>query len=291
MAIHIEALFCCLDDFFVAYQQQERENLIPAAGHRQREGMLCLSEMMLIMTLFHLSAYKDFKHFYIYGIQGEYRSLFKEVPCYARFVQLIGRLLLPFSVLIQALRGEETGFYVADSTKLAVCDNHRISSNRVFKNLAKRGKTSMGWFYGFKLHVIINHNSEIMAVKITPGNTDDRKPLPGMTKGLKGKLFADKGYISKSMFKNLWKDGLQLITGIRKNMKNYLMPLFDKLMLRKRFILETVFGVLKRTQGLEHTRHRSPTNAFVHVLSCLIAYCLKPVKPRINKEINLKTYP
>ena len=289
MAIHIEALFCCLDDFFVAYQRQERENLIPAAGHRQRSGMLCLSEMMLIMTLFHLSAYKDFKHFYIYGIQGEYRNLFKEVPCYARFVQLIGRLLLPFSVLIQALRGEETGFYFADSTKLAVCDNHRISSNRVFKNLAKRGKTSMGWFYGFKLHVIINHNCEIMAVKITPGNTDDRKPLPGMVKGLNGKLFADKGYISKSLFKNLWQDGLQLITGIRKNMKNYLMPLFDKLMLRKRFILETVFGVLKFAQGLEHTRHRSPTNAFVHVLSCLIAYCLKPVKPRINKEINLKT--
>lgn len=197
MAINIEALFCCLDDFFVAYERHEREHLIPAAGHRQRAGMLCLCEQMLIMTLFHLSAYKDFKHFYIYGIQGEYRSLFKEAPCYARFVQLIGRLLLPFSVLIHAPRGEDTGFYFADSTKLAVCDNRRISSNQ-----------------------------------ITPGNTDDRKPLPGLIKGLNGKLFADKGYISKPMFKHLWQNGLQLITGIRKNMKNYLMPLFDKLMAR-----------------------------------------------------------
>ena len=145
----------------------------------------------------------------------------------------------------------------------------------------------MGWFYGFKLHVIINDKSEIMAVKITPGNTDDRKPVPGMTAKLNGKLYADKGYLSKTLFRDLWQNGLQPITGIRKNRRNYLMPLFDKLMLRKRFILETVFDAVKAAQGLEHSRHRSPINAFVHIFSCLLAYCLKPLKPKINREINL----
>ena len=130
-----------------------------------------------------------------------------------------------------------------------------------------------------------------MAVQITRGNADDRKPVKAMAKGLKGKLFADKGYISKSLFADLWQEGLQLITGIRKNMRNYLMPLFDKLALRARFVLETVFDVLKQVQGLEHSRHRSPVNAFVHILSCIAAYGLKPVKPRINSHVNLTAYP
>ena len=130
-----------------------------------------------------------------------------------------------------------------------------------------------------------------MAVKITPGNLDDRKPVKTMTAGLTGKLYADKGYISKSLFEDLWQDGLQLITGIRKNMRNYLMPLFDKLILRARFILETVLDVLKQAQGLEHSRHRSPVNAFVHILSCLVAYGLKPLKPKINTHVSLRAYP
>ena len=287
MTIEITALFCCLDDFCELYEREEPRCLLRAPGHRQREGKLCLSEMMFIMALFHVSPFKNFKAFYVHGIEGKYRNCFNELPCYPRFVQLMRRLLLPFSLLIHALRGEETGYYFADSTKLAVCHNRRISSNRVFRGLAQRGKTSMGWFYGFKLHVIINHKCEIMAVKITPGNTDDRKPLPRMTAGLKGKLYADKGYLSKTLLRDLWQNGLQLITGIRKNMRNYLMPLFDKLMLRKRFILETVFDAVKAAQGLEHSRHRSPINAFVHILSCLAAYCLKPLKPKINREINL----
>ena len=125
----------------------------------------------------------------------------------------------------------------------------------------------------------------IIAVKITPGNTGDRKPVKAMTTGLKGKLFADKGYISKSLFADLWQNGLQLVTGIRKNMRNMLMPIFDKIMLRARFILETVLNVLKQVQGLEPSRHRSPVNAFVHILSCIVAYGLKPIKPKIKNLV------
>jgi Transposase DDE domain len=224
MAINITALFCCLDDFCRLYQDCERHKLIPKTGLRCRPGKLCLSEMLFIMVLFHVNPFKDFKHFYRYGIEDKYRDLFGALPCYARFVQLMGRLLLPLAVLLHSLKGEETGIYFADSTSLPVCDNRRISSNRVFTGLAKRGKTAMGWFYGFKLHIVINHKAELVAVKITPGNADDRKPLPAMTEGLLGKLFADKGYLSKALFEQLGQQGLQLITGIRKTMRNYLMP-------------------------------------------------------------------
>jgi hypothetical protein len=291
MTIDITALFCCLDDFCQLYERAASRRLLPPAGQRRREGKLCLSEMMFIMALFHVSPFKNFKTFYLYGVRDKYRDCFRETPSYPRFVELMRKLLLPFSLLLHTLRGEETGTYFADSTKLAVCHNRRISSHRVFSGLAARGKTTMGWFFGFKLHVVINDKAEIMAVRITPGNTDDRKPMKAMTAGLKGKLYADKGYISKPLFEDLWQDGLQLITGIRKNMRNYLLPLFDKLMLRKRFILETVFDVLKQAQGLEHSRHRLPANAFVHILSCLVAYGLKPLKPKIKREIRLAAYP
>jgi len=285
MSLPIIALFCCLDDFSRIYEDWERHGLIGEGG-RRREGKLSLSEMLLIMVLFHTSPFKNFKYFYLHGVScGKYRSYFSEVPAYERFVALMPRLLLPLSVLLHALKGEETGIYFADSTKLAVCHNKRISRNKVFKGLAARGKTTMGWFYGLKLHVVINHKGEIMAVKITPGNTSDSAALRNMVRALTGKLFADKGYIGKKLFRQLWEQGLHLITGIRKNMKNYLMPWLDKILLRRRFLIETFFDNLKSSMGLEHSRHRSPINAMVHILSCLVAYCFKPGKPAINTTV------
>lgn len=274
MTITTTALFVCLDDFANTFEAWERGRLIPTTRKRQRAGKLSLGEMLFIMVLFHLSPFKDFKHFWLHGVEQKYRDQFGDLPSYGRFVALMPRLFAPLAVLMHSLSGEETGIYVADSTKLAVCANPRISRNRTFKGLAARGHSTMGWFFGFKLHVVMNHRGELMAVKITPGNTDDRVPLVDMVAGLEGKLLADKGYISKKLFAELWHQGLHLITGIRRNMKNYLMPIWDKVLLRKRFVVETLFDKLKSDMGLEHTRHRSPTNAFVHILSCLAAYTL-----------------
>ena len=282
MSLSTTALFCCLADFAETFEDWERHRLIPTGRKRRRAGKLSLGEMLFIMVLFHLSPFKDFKHFWVHGVEQKYRDCFGDLPSYGRFVALMPRLFAPFCVLIHSLSGEETGIYIADSTKLAVCANPRISRNRTFTGLAARGHSTMGWFFGFKLHVVMNHRGELMAVKITPGNIDDRAPLEEMVAGLEGKLLADKGYISKKLFANLWKQGLQLITGIRRNMKNYLMPILDKFLLRKRFVVETLFDKLKSEMGLEHTRHRSPTNAFVHILSCLVAYVLGKTKIRMK---------
>ena len=274
------ALFCCLDDFAKLFEAWQRHHLIPSDRQRRRAGKLCLGEMLFIIVLFHISAYKDFKHFWLYGLRQEYRDCFAELPSYSRFVSLMPRLLLPFYLLLHYFRGEEAGIYFADSTKLAVCHNRRINRNQVFRGLAKRGRSTMGWFFGFKLHLAINHKGQLMAFKISDGSRDDRQPLEAMSAALQGKVFADKGYLSKSLLLRLWQHGLHLVTGIRRNMKNYLMPMLDKLLLRKRFIIETLFNKLKSHMGLEHTRHRSPINALVHILSCLAAYTL--AQPKVN---------
>ena len=282
MPVHKEALFTCLDDFCKTYEEWEKHHLIPNTKQRLRKGKLSLSEMLFIMVYFHISGFRCFKLYYLYGICQHHRNLFEELPSYGRFVTLQPRLFMPLCMLLHHLSGQKTGIYIADSSHLPVCHNRRINRNRTFKGLAARGKTTMGWFYGFKLHVIINNKGEIVAVKITPGNIDDRAVLDVMSRNLKGKLFADKGYISKDLFAKLWQRGLHLITGIRRNMKNYLMPIIDKLLLRRRFVVETVFDALKSQFGLVHTRHRSPTNAMVHILSCIAAYQLSPNKPEMN---------
>ena len=157
------------------------------------------------------------------------------------------------------MSGNKTGIYYVDATHFAVCKNIRISSNRTFAGLAKRGHSSIDWFYGFKLHMIINDQSEIVAIKITKGNIDDRKAFEAMVtaKGLQGKCYADKDYISKGLFERLYRHGLMLVTGIKRNMRNYLMPILDKIMLRKRFIIETIFGYLKEQFNIHPQKHRS----------------------------------
>ena len=282
MRYNITALFVCLDEFCRSFEEWEKHRLIDTGKKRHRSCSMCLSEMLTIMVLFHLSPCKNFKYFYLLHLSHFHKKDFPNLLSYSRFLQIMPRLFVPFCVLLQSLFGDETGIYIADATSLPMCHNKRISRHRVFKGLAARGKTTMGWFYGLKLHLVINHKGSIVAVKITPGNVDERTILDEMTRHLKGSLFADKGYISQNLFKTLYQRGLKLITGIKRNMKNYLMPLIEKILLRKRFLVETLFDILKIHMNLSHTRHRSPTNACVNILSCLTAYQLKENKPKMN---------
>jgi hypothetical protein len=177
MGVDITALYCCLDDFCKVFGDWEAHRLIPSPTTRQRSGKLSRAEMLLIVVLFHLSPFKHFKAFYHYGIGQQHRACFGALPHYDRFVSLTPRLFAPLMVLLHSLSGAQTGIYFADSTQLAVCHNRRIHRHRVFDGLAARGKTSMGWFYGLKLHFVINHKGQVLALRITPGNTADSAVL------------------------------------------------------------------------------------------------------------------
>ena len=155
----------------------------------------------------------------------------------------------------------------------------------MFLGVAKRSKTSVGGFYGFKLHIIINDIGKLLAVEVTPGNTDDRQPVRHLTAGLFAKLFADKGYISQELFDDLLEtEGVQLGTPIRKRMKNKWMPVSDKLLLKKRMLIESVIDQLKNACQVEHSRHRSIANFFVNVAAPLIADTYQEKKPSLNLE-------
>ena len=199
MKYNIVALYVCIDNFSKIYEECEQKKLIGATKNRKREGQLSMSEKLLIVVLYHLEGFKNFKYYYKYAVEIKYKSLFKEVPCYNRFIQ-------------------------------------------------------------------------IMAIKITKGNVDDRTPVAELTKKLKGSIYADKGYIRAGLFKALYKRGLKLITGIKKIMKNYLIDLTDKKLLRKRFCIETIFGFLKNSMNIKHTRHQSSINFLINLVAALTAY-------------------
>jgi hypothetical protein len=187
--------------------------------------------------------------------------------------------------------GKCTGITFIDSTKISVCHNKRINRNKVFDDIAKIGKNTMGWFYGFKLHLVCNDRGELLSFCLTPGNVDDRNidTLKTLTKNLFGKLFGDKGYISSSLFETLFNDGVHLITGIKRNMKNRLMCFYDKIMLRKRSVIETINDELKNICEVEHTRHRSMHNFIMNLIAALAAYCFFDKKPAIQFDIEPPT--
>ena len=238
---------------------------------------------MTIVIYFHQSQYRNFKAYYTEHVCQHLRAEFPKLVSYERFVILMPSVLGPLSAYLKSLYGRCHGISFLDSTALMVCDNHRIHTHKVFAEFAQRGKGSMGWFYGFKLHLVINDCGELLACQITPGNVDDRKPVPVLCKRLFGKLIADRGYVSQPLFEQLLETfGVQLITKLKKNMKNRLLPLIDKLLLRKRAIIESVVDQLKNISQIEHTRHRNPLNCFINIIAGLIAYCHQPKKPSLN---------
>jgi hypothetical protein len=277
-------LFVSVDDFCQIFLPVWEQKLISdGSKKRRRTGQLSLSEIMTIIIYFHQSRYRNFKAYYTEHVCKHLCREFPNLVSYERFVILMPSALGPLSAYLKSLYGSCSGLSFIDSTALEVCDNHRIHQHKVFLGLAERGKGSMGWFYGLKLHLVINDRGEILACQITPGNVDDRKPVPVLCRRLFGKLIADRGYISQPLFEQLLETfNLQLITRLKKNMKNRLMPLIDKLLLRKRAIIESVVDQLKNISQIEHTRHRSPTNAFINIIAGLIAYCHQPKKPSLD---------
>ena len=185
-------------------------------------------------------------------------------------------------VYVYLCRGQKKGIAFVDATPLAVCHNKRIRRHKTFEGLAQRGKSKMGYFYGFKLHLVVNDQGQILAICLTSGNVDDCVPLPSRARELWGKLVGDKGYISQRLFDQLFEHDLQLITTARINTKKRLIPLQDRLLARKRSLIETINDQLKNISQIAHTRHRSPVNFLVNLLGGLIAYTWHPNKPSLN---------
>ncbi len=278
-------LFCDVDDFWQSFQPHwQQVTLQSGAAQRLRQGQLSVSEVMTIMIHFHQSHYRHFKAYYTEYVQVRLRSEFPKVISYGRFVQIMPRVLVPLCAYLVGCYGTCTSVSFIDSTHLSVCHNRRISRHRVFAGLAQRGKSSVGWFFGFKLHLVVNDLGELLACRLTPGNVDDRKPVPRLTQWVFGKLFGDRGYISQELFAGLFERGLQLVTKLKRNMKNRLMLPGDKWLLRKRAIIETINDQLKNISQIEHTRHRSVANFMVNLVSGLIAYCHQPKKPSLRLQ-------
>ena len=280
-------LFCAVDDFLNSQKLNPVKAILNSNKIRNRAGSLSTSELVTIFIWFHCSGYKNFKQYYLEYVCRHLRKEFPRLISYSRFIQLMPRLVVPIAMFLKASFGKCSGISIIDSTSINVCHNRRIRRNKVFSGLAERGKTTMGWFFGLKVHLIANDRGELLSVRLTEGNVDDRQPVPKMVENIFGKLFGDKGYLSGSLSEKLRSNGVLLITTIRKNMKNKLMPLLDKIMLRKRFIIETINDKLKNECQIEHTRHRSPTNFLVNLLAGLTCYQMSSKKPAIRMPSNL----
>ena len=283
-------IYCIFDDFCKIFEPELKKHMIDMDGkaHRNRPCRVSDAEIMTMLVLFHTSHFRDLKTFYTGYVCQHLRQEFPNKLSYNRFVERQRKVALHLLMFLNICAlGKCTGISIIDSTPIVSCHIKRMHMHKTMRGLGAMGKCTMGWFYGFKLHLVINDKGEIIQWMLTPGNTDDRDPLKNekFTEKLFGKLFADRGYISQDLFEKLFIDDIHLVTKIKKNMKNSLMNIYDKICLRKRAVIETVNDELKNICQIEHTRHRSVDNFVTNLVSALIAYNFMPKKPQMNIEI------
>ena len=291
----ITEIFCIADDFCKEFEVEMEKMSLKADGkkHRNRKTRMSEAEIMTILICFHFGSFRNFKHYYLFYVTVHLAHLFPDALSYNRFVELESRVSIQMMFFLQlCCFGNCTGISFIDSTCIPVCHNKRISRNKVFKGYAERGKSTMGWFYGFKLHLICNECGEVLNFILTRGNVDDRdeKVFNRLSDNIIGKLYADKGYISQTLFDKLFSNDIHIVTGLRSNMKNKLMPLYDKIMLRKRSVIETINDELKNVAQLVHSRHRSLNNFLMNVLAVIAAYTFFDKKPSINIDYEIEAF-
>lgn len=283
-------IFCDCDDFCKYFEQWQKSRMLPEHGSVKqptRTPGLSLSEIMCIMIVYHHSGMKCFEYYYHEMVEKEMKPWFPNIPCYERFVQLIPRATVALFMFVNVFRiGREQGCYFADSKKMPVCNNLRIKSDKVFKGIASRRKSSTGWFYGLKLFLVINAMGEIMSCIITPAAIADNNfsMMQKLFRNLKGYIFTDKGFIAQKAFEYFYLRGLKLVTTIRKNMKNKLVPVFEKLCRKKRGIIESVNDILMTICDIANTRHRSAINCVAHTYAGVVAYSYLDKLPSIFSQ-------
>ena len=281
-------IFCSADDFCLEFIPLFEQRLLSSGAIvRKRSRSLEMSEILTIVIFYHQSRFRHFKHYYCHFVQVYLKDYFPDLPSYNRMIQYMPQALVPLLAFLKSCcLGSATGKQFVDSCPLVVCHNRRIHNHKTFAGIAKRGKSSVGWFFGFKLHLIINDIGEIVSFVISPGNSSDvnRDVMLRLCKGVWGKLFGDKGYISKKLADELKQMGTELITKMRKNMKPKSISLFDRLALIKRGVIECSIDALKNQAYIEHSRHRSFGGFLINLFSALCAYAFEEHKPKTKIE-------
>ena len=281
-------IFCNLDDFMKEFDTVLTKNSISDTSlpkKRNRKSKMSKSEVMTIMVIFHLKSHRNLKHFYLYYVSKHMDDYFPDLVSYNRFVELQKSVIQPLAVYLKLYGlGKCSGISFIDSTALKVCHYKREKQNKVFQGIAEKSYGTLGWFYGFKLHLVSNDKGQIVDFLITKANVDNRYPLKNKNFHDKifGKIYGDKGYLGKDLFDKLFVDGIHLVTKLRKNMKKKALDFMDKIYLRKRAIIESVNDVLKNTCQIEHSRHRSFDNFLGNLIAGLTAYSFLEKKPSIK---------
>lgn len=289
----VTEIFCIVDDFCKEFDVEMAKNSLSSssgAPKRRRKRMMSDAEVITILICFHFNSYRNFKHYYLGCVRVHWKHLYPRTFSYNRFVEIMPRCFVALTMFLRlACFGECTGISFVDSTCIPVIHNKRQFSMKVFKDIATKGKSTMGWYVGFKLHLLCNEKGELINFVLTRANVDDRNEdvIDTLTDKVFGKLYADKGYISQSLFGHLWDDGIHIVTGLRSNMKQRLMPLYDKIMLRKRSIIESINDMLKNVAQLVHSRHRSVHNFIMNLLAAMGAYCFFATKPEVNFDFEV----
>ena len=279
-------LFCSVDAFWQRFEPRWERELLAQSGqrHRRRATRLHPAEILTILILFQQSGYRTFKGFYTQHVQAHLRQEFPGLLSYSRFVALMPRYLVPLAVYLHVQRGTCTGISFIDSTSLAVCHPARIQQHRVFRVDARRGKTSVGWFYGFKLHLVVNDRGELLAFCLTPGNTDDRRPVSRLVRRLFGRLFGDKGYISAPLAEHLWSSSRT--TSHHQTAQEHAQPALR--VLRPALAAQARAhrddrSINSRTSARSSTRAIAAQSTSSSICSRVsIAYCHQPKKPSLH---------
>ena len=284
----ITEIYCIIDEFSKKFDSEAEKNLKISGNdggkhHRKRPCRMSESEIMSILVYFHFGTFSNFKHYYLFFIRQHIADCFPDALSYNRFVELMPRVFIKMLVFMRLCSfGRCSGITFVDSTMIPVCDNLRWYANRVFAGVATDGKGTMGWCHGFKMHYLCNDRGDVLTFCLTGANVDDRdrRVWSVLSKDLFGKVFADRGYISKGLFEDMFDRGIHIVHGLKANMKNKLMPMWDKIMLRKRYVIECINHLLKDKANLVHSRHRSLHNFIINFCSALMAYSFFDNKPQ-----------
>lgn len=287
----ITELFYHVDNFCKEFEREVGKNILTdGENKRNRECRLSMSEIMTIAIYYHYSGYHTFKGYYVRHVLTTMKDCFRKLVSYNRFIELKQKIALPLAIFAKVLNSKKcSGIFFVDSFSLPVCNVRRSNSNKTFKKSAKKGKTSVGWFFGFKVHIIIGPEGEIVNFCVTRGNVSDnnKNVLECLTENIEGKIFGDKGYmLNKDLFEKLLSRNIKVVTKVRKNMKKRLLDVEEKIILSKRGLVESVINILKKILLIDNTRHRSQFNFLSNIFSGLIAYAFRKDNPSLEFATN-----